>query len=834
MREKRLYPFLADWFRDHKTTPVFIRLRGYSRGNTDYRRAKQPVEQDWTHAAKALSDDEIAGHTQQGGWIGLIVPMGYIVVDVDRIDHYQHLLQNLLAYGSKSIAITTPGGGQFLFKDTGRVKTQGVRIITAGGMLVDYRLAGKGQIVMPTGNTEGRYIEHMDEDIGEMPLSFLPVRAFKKGKDEDSLLPVPITEGQRDDTLFRHAGRLREWNAKHELKLGRNEIISVMQEVNHLLCDPPMDDRTVQDKVKSALSYPTASKTTEQIRNAPDYPYFVDENGYLCRWKEKSGTQTSVRLANFNAKIVEEITEDNGLDRTHYFMIEGDTKGRTLARAKVSAKEFPSMAWTFKEWGNQAILEAGQNTKDLVRHAIQVQSHSAERKTVFTHTGWRDVDNQWVYLTGSGAVGNESILVALPEALQRYHLPLTVDKEKEFDAIRTSLAFLEIGNSDLTVPLYALLWLSALTTLLSPMPNFSGYAYGDTGTFKTTVGILLLSHFGDFSSASNLSNFDDTANAIEKRGFVLKDTLTVLDDYHPSAQRKDSQNKEQLAQRLLRAYSNRTARDRLNSDTTSKGRYTPRGMLLVTGEELVQLQSTLARVLVLEFRKGDIDQRKMTVLQRNAELLPHAMTSFLHWLREHMADARDAFPDEFKKLREMASIEGTHKKLPEQTAFLQFAMQIMVSWAVDTGALREAEGQRLLKESWNIFTRLSERQSQRISDDEPVKRFFDILNALITQGLVRINDRNHSSIQAEGGSCSLIGYQDDIFYYLLPVPLWHEVQRYCSVEQSHFPLGKITLYKRLADNGIIQKDDKGRNTIVMRIGNESQRVLKIMKSLVVA
>ena len=327
------------------------------------------------------------------------------------------------------------------------------------------------------------------------------------------------------------------------------------------------------------------------------HPYFIDDNGYLCRWKEKSDTQIAVRLANFNAHIVDEITEDNGIDRTHYFGIEGTIRDGLLPYTRVTASQFPSMAWVFKEWGNRAILEAGQNTKDLVRHAIQVQSKDAKRLMVYTHTGWREMNDQWMYLSGSGAIGSDDIVVTLPEALKRYAIPHTVDKEKEAIGILRSLSFLDVGKHEITFPLYGLLWLSVLTTLLNPMPNFSGYAYGDTGTFKTTVAMLLLSHFGDFSQANNLSNFDDTANAIEKKAFTLKDTLLVLDDYHPSSRRQDAQNKEQLAQRLIREYSNRTARDRLNADTTEKGRYTPRGMLLITGEELVQLQSTLARVL---------------------------------------------------------------------------------------------------------------------------------------------------------------------------------------------------------------------------------------------
>ncbi len=180
---------------------------------------------------------------------------------------------------------------------------------------------------------------------------------------------------------------------------------------------------------------------------------------------------------------------------------------------------------------------------------------------------------------------------------------------------------------------------------------------------------MQLSHFGDFQSITSLSNFDDTGNSIEKKGFTLKDVLHVLDDYHPSFRRQDAQAKESLAQRAIRAYANRTARGRLNADTSDKGRHEPRGFLQITGEELVSLPSTQARTLVVEIEPGDIDKDKLTTIQDKMDLLPHAMTSFLLWVRDNIPEIQSGFPSRFRELREIAADaagNGIHRKLPEQ------------------------------------------------------------------------------------------------------------------------------------------------------------------------
>ncbi|MBI5193557.1 MAG: hypothetical protein HZA08_08980 [Nitrospirae bacterium] len=470
--------------------------------------------------------------------------------------------------------------------------------------------------------------------------------------------------------------------------------------------------------------------------------------------------------------------------------------------------------------------------KDHVREAIQKISNNTGQKEIiifYCHTGWKKINNEWVYLSGGGAIGSaKDVNVSLPQNFHRYNLPK--QSENEVEAIRISLSFLELADREITLPLYSFLFLSVLTTLLKPIPNFSAYLYGDTGTFKTTLSLMLLSHFGDFTDPQELSNFEDSANSIEKNGFLLKDNLMVLDDHHPSIKKVDADSKKNLAQRAIRAFANRTGRGRLNADTTLKATYFPRGLLLVTGEEIITLQSTLARVMIVEINKGDVNKARLTELQSKASLLPHAMTSFILWVKRNMEEITSNFKSQFVELRGVAGVDGLHGRYPEQIAFLQYGLNTIASWLIDKGIFLEQEAEELTAVGWNIFKKVAENQNKRLEREDPMKRFAEIIQTAIAQGKAKLEHKGEYRNEIRGGEFGeLIGYFDDCgIYYLLPEAVWNLLSKFCIGQGEHFPISRQSFYRQLQVKGIIEAG-QGQTTKQERIRGQNKRVLKIIK-----
>ncbi len=827
-----------------------VRCKGYSRKNPkkDYNIGKQPIDKGFTSdkfSGKSL--EECIRWINDNGWIGFVLPKGVIGLD-NEIGYSNSLISSICNKHNITPGVhktTKADGYHFLFKSNGSIPGESTGF-TRFGFGTTYRAGGRNQLILaPMLNRQWeKWV-----DVKELPIIPDELKPYSKKDKLHVMKALSWTLGNAfnsgalhgyDDIENKYMAFLLDRGFTEE------EICAAFEFIFRYDYD---DSRTrymynrTKEKIKNGEAIQGAGSFINEIKNLKNDVinvllrnltnngkinnsqaqdgYFIDPEGYLCRFKQINNGVIPVRLANFEARIMEEIIEDNGVEQNYSIIVEGIQPDKVLPPVEVAASSFSTMNWVHK-WGSKAILEPGTMNKDYVRHSIQVRS-TPKRTTCYTHTGWRQIKGEWTYLTGSGAIGMDNITVKLSKEDERYSLPLKM--ENEIEAIKTSLSFIKVGKTKVTYPLLCNLYLSPLTTILNPMPNYSVYIHGDTGLFKTTISILLISHFGTFHGIDRLPNFDDSANSIERRAFVLKDVLMPLDDYHPSTQRYDAHKKETTAQRIIRAFSNRSGRGRLNPDSSDKGRYEPRGMLIVTGEELVSLQSTLARTSVIEISKGDIYKDQLTILQKRADLLPHAMASYILWLKDHINEIREEFPKRFRELRNKAFDGNIHLKLPEQMAFSFFAIENVLSWAYEKGAIGQSQAKEMAAEVWDILKIIAIEQSQRLATEDPVNKFIDILKTLLTQGKVKIQSRDDFSLQGDEKG-DFIGYFDDMHLYLIPTALWHSLEVYCREENTRFPVKKDTLYRNMRKRNLIAIDGV-RNTVRETIHGDTQRFLKI-------
>ena len=442
-------------------------------------------------------------------------------------------------------------------------------------------------------------------------------------------------------------------------------------------------------------------------------PYSVTRDGVIAWRKETRDGWVAVPLCNFTARIVAEEVIDDGAEQRTVFLIEGAMPdGRQLQRTHVPAERYATMGWVNETWGTTPVILAGQGRKDHLRAAIQMLSGSVPRRTVYGHLGWRRIGNRWAYLHSGGAIGSEGTIEDVEvdtstDGLLSCQLP-PPEGAALGDAVRASLALLDLGPDTITAAILGAIYRAPLG---EPSPiDFALHLAGPTGAFKTELAALAQAHFGAAFNGRHLpASWADTANMLEKKAFLAKDALLVVDDFAPTGTTTDVQRLHRQADRLFRAVGNRAGRARMRADGGSRPTYYPRGLIISTGEEIPSGQSLRARLLVLELTPGEITAVALSSAQAAATdgLLAAAMAGYLCWLASRIDGLKATLPERHRTLRDTLAQDVDHRRTPEIAASLILGWETFLRFAEEAGAISCADAASLLSRVRGALTEFS-------------------------------------------------------------------------------------------------------------------------------
>ncbi|MEC0371135.1 bifunctional DNA primase/polymerase [Paenibacillus chibensis] len=561
----------------------------------------------------------------------------------------------------------------------------------------------------------------------------------------------------------------------------------------------------------------------------------------LCKIKFKKEDEPDYTpIANFVARIVKSITKDNGAERMTLYEVDGILLGseKPLPPVQVLASEFESMKW-LSMWGPEPNIFPGNLTRDMVRFSIQSTATAAVHEQTYAHLGWISLDGKWGYLHAGGALGAPEVKVELDPRLQNYKLSESPNSPKK--AMKASLELLKVAPHRVTLALWGLTYLSPLCEWLRRIgiePKFLVWLYGYTGSRKTTLAKLFLSHFGDLLEHPPAS-FKDTANSVEKRGFDAKDSLLLIDDYHPTSSPREKQSMELLAQQVLRGYGDRVGRGRMKQDTTLRADYPPRGMAIVTAEDMLSGGSSVARLFPVELLKTDVTLDLLTTAQLCAGKLSEAMRGYLEWIGQGMLmPEKGGLKELFIEKRQEAAKLGVHGRLVEASVWLYMGLHMGLEYAEEIGAIAVEQGLELRAEAWKVFLNIADVQGQQVTEVKASTRFAAIVSQLLTNKSIHTDAvlREPLPETLPKSSCH-VGWHDDTYYYLFPEVIYNQVSQFLSRQGEHFPLSASMLWRELADAGMTntettkEKDKERRHMLVKKtVRGHRSRLLWVKRS----
>lgn len=563
-------------------------------------------------------------------------------------------------------------------------------------------------------------------------------------------------------------------------------------------------------------------------------PYRITEAG-LIYIKSTSEGLVPVPLTNFTARIVGEVRRDDGVETERSFEIAAHHRGREH-RFEVGSAEFPTMRWVTEQLGATAIVNAGRGTRDHARAAIQHLSDDVETRTVFTHLGWRKIDDRWCYLHADGGIGQVGQLPAmgvdLPGQLTPFTLPQPPDSEDLRTAVEASLRTLELLPEEITLPLLCAVFRAPLGAT-----DFSLHVAGQTGEGKSELAALAQQHFGAGLDARHLpGSWSSTGNSLEVLAFAAKDALLVVDDFAPDGTRYDVQRLHREAARLLRAQGNRSGRGRLRPDGTLRPVKAPRGLVLSTGEDIPRNHSIRARMLVLEIPKGELDWELLTACQQDAAagLYARAMAAYLRWLAEHYEAFQQSKPGRIAELRSQAATSAVHRRTPSIVAELALGLEQFLAFARASEALSREETEALWSRGWDALGRAVEEQAGHLGAQDQVSRFLELLRSAIASGRAHVasGDGNRPKSpevwgwrrrgesagkardewQAHG---ERVGWLRDDDLYLEPDAAYKAAEGMAM--DDGLSITPRTLWKRMSERGLLASQDSTRKTLRIRV-----------------
>jgi len=602
---------------------------------------------------------------------------------------------------------------------------------------------------------------------------------------------------------------------------------------------------------------------SKAVRSGPDGGGFVD-----------------FPLCDFTCRITEEVIADDGLNDAAFLRIEGRRfDGVPLPLVDVPSKSFYSTqgSWPNEAWGILPFIHPGAAKISNLRAAIHLYSRlngDIPRRTVFKFTGWKKINTQWHYLTGSGAVTEAGLVDAVQVDLGAghmalYNLPAPMTSEPLKRAVTDVLALLGVCPNK---PHIGAALLAA--AIRAPMgechpTDFAIWLHGLTGSRKSALAALAQAFFGNFTARSFPGNWSDSVNDCEMKSHQIKDGIFVVDDFKPSVSPAEAAKLHAMAERLIRNTGNQAGRGRRDSNMQAKAAPYNRSMMIVTAEDLPRGQSLLGRLLILEISRSDVDNTVLTRLQQaiTAGSFTGLMSAYLQWLAPRLDKFKKDFPRLVEQSRNQAIQQGfasSHPRASEIFANLVVGFDVFADFLSDTDLMTiEQSNELLLSIEISLKQAFSEQGAYQIEQDE-TERFLQLLRAVFSSGnghiACRLNQgpppsrpfawgwRDSGSDMAGDKTYKPMGDHIGWFYEAKgtePAEIWLQqdavfkvVQQFAKTQGDPFLISASSLWRRMLEKGLILKTEpdaktnRQRPTIKRIVAGRNVRVMVLAAELI--
>lgn len=320
------------------------------------------------------------------------------------------------------------------------------------------------------------------------------------------------------------------------------------------------------------------------------HSYEFPDRGLVKKIIKKDVLEDKV-ISNFIAIPTKFITYNDGNEtKTDVTLKTILNTGEELPKITLNIKDFESLNWIANgTWNFEPRISPNGNNKEYFKDTSKILSKLSTKEVIYSHMGFRKINGKLHYLYHGGVIGeNKDIKVDLIESgLEQYKFIEDQLNSKQIkECVETSLSLLNVGEETIIVPLLGTIFLATLQEIFREIGIANGFVtwiLGESGTQKSTLTALMLSHFGNFERDTIPCGFKDTVNSLEKQAFIVKDSVLLIDDYYPSQSLQESRKMEAVAESILGMAGDKQDRSRMKQNGKDiRKSYSSRGILMAT------------------------------------------------------------------------------------------------------------------------------------------------------------------------------------------------------------------------------------------------------------
>lgn len=441
-----------------------------------------------------------------------------------------------------------------------------------------------------------------------------------------------------------------------------------------------------------------------------------------------------------------------------------------------------------------------------VRILIQRMAKYAPVKEEFLYSGWAPDGQNFYVKCGKKLCGDDW------------------NEECAKKSCEYTLQMVDVAPRSLTIVLLAIVILSLVQSkMVSRGIYFKGVCciVAQTQSFKTTLASL----FFDLADGRKTDiNFEASTAAIIRTIGNARDSTVVLDDYKPGATKTESREMLQKINTVIRCCSDDSGgikRAGMKNETVTNSASC---LVVVTAEYIhFDVQSTLARLLILEMNRKSVDQDKLTYFQQNHAIYRECIENFIQYIvRQGINTFCENLEQRFLQERYSLQTElfahevSVDNRTSDMCTWLNIAFSEFLKYALSVNAITQEDVEKYKQESKAIFLSVMEKQAERVAELDEVRCYFAGLGVLLETGEEHLGElQSRNTNYATANSKSAIGFKKKGFVYLKNDVAFQKVVSYFRRNGKEFVISESELRRKLANRGYINR--KNQKTYIHRL-----------------